>query len=181
MKQEGNNISSKNAGIKKNLIKSPAISIRNIVSSFDNREEDQAVPADTEDEEELEETISESDFSQEDLLFKWNEYADNIHSERPRISAILKNRMPVLGDGFQLSLSLDNAAQKEEFDNNIKKGLLKFLKKELNNSFIQIITLLEKEENKKKILYTPEERFQYLSRKNPVLNKLKQQFNLDFE
>jgi len=37
------------------------------------------------------------------------------------------------------------------------------------------------EGNGKKMIYTPKEKFMYLVRKNPALEKLKQQFNLELE
>lgn len=181
--------------IKKNLIKTPGISIKHIVSSVNTKEEkekeeekegennneEQSVNIDLSDEENIEEILSETPFSQEELILKWKEYAELINDERPRIAILLKNKVPVLKDGYEISLTLDNTVQMNEFDQNIRTALLNFLKKELNNSYIRITSSLEKNESTKRILYTPEEQFQYLSRKNPALIKLRQKFSLDFE
>jgi len=179
---ESNSTTQKSRDIKKNIVKTQAISIKNIVTGEISKEEEISSEIKYETEENNSEAdITESPFSQEDLNSKWKEYADNINSDRPRISIMLRGREPVLGENYQVDLTLDNATQVEEFNNSIKSGILEYLKKELKNSFIRIQTHLEQKENGKKVLYTPEERFQYLSRKNPALNKLKQQFNLDFE
>jgi len=171
----------KHAGARKNLVKSAGISIKNIVSGEDSGDEDAAESSEDPEENTPDNGVTETPFSQEDMNLKWKEYADMLQSDRPRMAIILRNREPVLEEGYRISLLLDNAAQMQEFDNNIRNGLLDFLKKELRNSFIHIYSRLEKNDNGKKVLYTPEERFQYLSRKNPALNKLRQQFNLDFE
>ena len=168
--------------IKKNLVKSQGISIKNIVSGETGKNEEESVETSDDPEEVNDETVNtETDFSQEDLNIKWKEYADLINSARPRIAITLRNRTPVLMEGYLIDLVLDNTAQLEEFDQNIRSGLLEFLKKELKNSYVHIKTRLEQTENGKKRLFTPEERFQYLSRKNPALGTLKQKFNLDFE
>ena len=168
--------------IKKNLVKSQGISIKNIVSGETEKNEEESVETSDDPEEVNDETVNtETDFSQEDLNIKWKEYADLINSARPRIAITLRNRTPVLMEGYLIDLVLDNTAQLEEFDQNIRSGLLEFLKKELKNSYVHIKTRLEQTENGKKRLFTPEERFQYLSRKNPALGTLKQKFNLDFE
>lgn len=182
----GSSLITEKSGIKKNLIKSPGISIKHIISSPEPEEtgeietDDQA-PSPSSFEEEENETLEENQFSIDELIQKWREYADLISNDRPRMAIILKNRMPEINEGYEIRISFDNAVQMDEFNQNIRSGLMTFLKRELKNSYIRISSGLEEKENNKKILYTPEEQFQYLSRKNPSLNKLKQQFNLDFE
>jgi len=39
----------------------------------------------------------------------------------------------------------------------------------------------ENEENQAKKLYTPEDKYKHMTNKNPKLDDLRQQFNLDFE
>ena len=62
-----------------------------------------------------------------------------------------------------------------------KKGrpqLLHFLREKLNNYGIKIDVILN-ETVEKKFAYTPQEKFNKLKEKNPLLEKLRQAFELD--
>ena len=76
---------------------------------------------------------------------------------------------------------MNNLAQKEDFDKVIKKDLLQYLRKELQNNKIEIFSFVIEEENNENSLYTDEEKFKHLNQINPNLGKMKQHFNLDFE
>ena len=76
---------------------------------------------------------------------------------------------------------MDNASQLEDFTINIKQDLHQYLRRQLNNSLIQIVPVLNETETAGKKIYTAEDKFQHMSSKNPQLDKFKQQFNLDFE
>ena len=64
---------------------------------------------------------------------------------------------------------------------NQKRGeLLEFLKKNLNNYQISLQTRIP--ENHKEVKpYTDKEKFEKMAAKNPALNKLKEQLDLDIE
>ena len=68
--------------------------------------------------------------------------------------------------------------QKQAIDKE-ENGIVNNLQKVLKNEKIKL-TILIKEENTKKALYTDTDKYKYLNEKNENLNKLKQQFNLDF-
>ena len=146
-------------------------------------EPDAAEPAEEEgaDEPETEIDLNDMPFSMEELLKKWNQFADSIREDRPRISITLKSRNPGLKPDYRIEVLMDNASQLEDFNQNIKQHLSTYLKQELNNSLIQIIPGLGETENVQKKVYTSEDKFQYMNKKNPNLNKLKQQFNLELE
>jgi len=63
--------------------------------------------------------------------------------------------------------------------NTIKPELVSFLRKELKNSKIQLNTIIT-EKVKGVVIYTDEEKYEELLKKNPSLALLKQKFNLDF-
>lgn len=119
-------------------------------------------------------------FTYDDLIAKWDEFAEKLKIEKPRMFSTLKNNLPILKDQYIIEYTLHNSDQQDDFIKMIKQDLLEFLVRELKNSKIQIVTnIIEAQEVKKP--YTPEEKFEHMSKKNPALNKLKQQFNLDFE
>ncbi len=125
--------------------------------------------------------ILSSAFSQEDLIRHWMEYADSIKSQRPRMANSLKNHLPLLGDAMQIELMLSNSTQLDEFNRDIKPGLVAYLEEALQNNQFRLLPIVSEDERKQNHLYTSEEKFDHMLRKNPQLGKLKERFNLDFE
>ena len=62
----------------------------------------------------------------------------------------------------------------------IKPQLVSWLRRELKNSYIDLITEVNEAESLK-VAYTDGEKFEELLHKNPELAYLKQKFSLDFE
>lgn len=124
--------------------------------------------------------ILDNKFTLEDLEEKWKEYADSIKGSKPRMFSTLLSQLPVLKENFFIEVKMNNTPQEKEFAREIKHELLNYLKRELQNTKIKIGTVITDKKTDKKP-YTPEEKYQYLNKKNPKLDKLKQQFNLDFE
>jgi DNA polymerase-3 subunit gamma/tau len=122
-----------------------------------------------------------SSFSQDDLLQKWNEYADQIREEKPRMSSSLKHHLPSLGDALQIEVVFSNSSQIEDFNRDIKQDLVSFLEDALQNTLFKIIPVIQETESNENILYTSEEKYDHMIKKNPILGKLKERFNLDFE
>ncbi len=122
-----------------------------------------------------------SPFSQEDLLRHWIEYADRIKVQRPRMANSLKHHLPLLGDAMQIELVLSNSALLEEFNRDIKPELVSFLEKALQNNQFRLLPVVTEEDRQQNALYTSEEKFDHMLKKNPDLGKLKERFNLDFE
>jgi DNA polymerase-3 subunit gamma/tau len=120
-------------------------------------------------------------FTQDDLLEKWNEYADQIKEEKPRMSSSLKHHLPSLGDALQIEVIFSNSSQMEDFDRDIKQDLVIYLEDALRNTQFKIIPVVQEVERNENILYTAEEKYDHMIKKNPNLGKLKERFNLDFE
>ncbi len=120
-------------------------------------------------------------FTQDDLLEKWNEYADQIKEDRPRMSSSLKHHLPSLGDALQIEVTFSNSSQIEEFNRDIKQVLVSYLEDALQNTQFKIITVVQEVEGNENILYTSEEKYDHMIKKNPNLGILKERFNLDFE
>ena len=120
-------------------------------------------------------------FTQDDLLEKWNRYADQIRENRPRMSSSLKHHLPSLGDAFQIEVIFSNSSQIEEFNRDIKQDLITYLEDALQNTQFKIIPVVQEVDGHDNILYTSEEKYDHMIKKNPNLGKLKDRFNLDFE
>ena len=119
-------------------------------------------------------------FSKEELMEKWLRFAEKMHKEKPRMATTLKASNPVIKDDFTIEIEMSNKVQEDDFNLMIKADLANFLRQELKNDNLKIVTFVP-ETNREKSLYTDEDKYKYLSEKNPNINKLKQRLNLDFE
>lgn len=121
-----------------------------------------------------------NEFTADDLTGAWNAFALEIKDESPRISITLTAVTPELLPDKTIVLKLDNSALKEAFDHSFKARLEHHLRDTLGNSLIKLTTIVEATE-RGEILYSPDQKFNYLASKNPALRDLKKTFNLDFE
>ncbi|MBA7525288.1 Holliday junction ATP-dependent DNA helicase RuvB [subsurface metagenome] len=127
------------------------------------------------------ENIAANGFTQDALLEKWQNYARKIKNDKPRLFTTLKSQLPALKNDYTIEVEMNNGTQMDQFDKELKLDLTNYLRAELNNHKINIFTYLIKEEKTKNNLYTDEDKFKHLTKKNPNLGELKQKFNLDFE
>jgi len=115
-------------------------------------------------------------FTKDDLEQKWKIFLTRLE-DRPNLQSTLSN-VPELKDNSKLYLEIDNSIQ-EDVIHSIKPELVSYLRKELQNSNIELIIKVS-EEIKNRIIYTDNDKFDEMAKKNPSLKKLKQKFNLDF-
>ncbi len=170
---------------RKNVVPGHNISIRDVISGKTAVAEETPVQSEPEsetatDEEQIQK--SEEVFDQDRLTEVWKNFADSIKADRPRMTITLKSKPPVLNPGWKVEFPLENTTQVEDFNLNIKPQLLSCLRKELQNDSITVSILIEENiDDSKRKMFTSEEKFQYLAAKNPLLTKLKQQFNLEID
>ncbi len=121
------------------------------------------------------------DFTQEDLFKVWNQYATRLQKEgRLTLHAALIKRKPELVDNIQINFKVDSAAV--EIDMNEQKAeLLSFIRKKLSNYSIQFNVQVVLGDKSGLVPYTPSEKFKKLAEKNPMLNEMKNQFDLEIE
>jgi len=118
------------------------------------------------------------DFSQEQLSEVWNAYVESIKIDKPRLYHMLKSGEPIKKSKGLIGFIVKNSLQKEAVEK-IQAELLNAISKKLQVSNLELeIEIVELEQ--KMQLYTDNDKFRYLSEKNESLNKLKQQFGLDF-
>ena len=123
----------------------------------------------------------ENSFSINDLHEHWLGYSESIKKDKPRLATTLKTQLPTLEDNFRVVVKMENANQQEDFKRYLKLDILNFLKNKLNNDKIVLDTILALVDDSDKKPYTDEEKFKFMSEKNPSLRTLKQQLGLDFE
>ncbi len=120
-------------------------------------------------------------FTLNELTRAWNDFAEEIRKTRPRMYNTLKSHLPEIQEEYEILLILDNNDQKDEFQKDIKQDILVFLREKLKNDMILINTSVKTDDDEQIKLYTSEEKYEHMLKKNPDLGKLKQDFNLDFE
>ena len=116
-------------------------------------------------------------FTQEKMLEKWNEFANN-YKEQPRLHSTLIEHLPTLEGETVLKMVMNNPLQ-ETAINEMKSDILIYLRKELRNDKISLETEIQ-EVISIKSAFTPAEKFRLLSEMNPSLGQLRQIFDLDF-
>ena len=117
-------------------------------------------------------------FTEERLQELWKSYVVLLNTKGERsMASIIGTDIPKLEANFKISFTVPNKLMQDQF----KKGrpkLMNFLREKLNNYGIAIDVNLN-EAVEKKFAYTPEEKYNKLKEKNPLLEKLRQTFELD--
>jgi len=106
---------------------------------------------------------------------KWNQFVSEVDS--PNLKTTLAH-IPEFSDDYRFILKIENTVQEEAL-RNIKPKLVTWLRKELKNSGIDVFSKIEEIETER-LIYSDNEKFQEMVKKNPNLNLLRQKFNLDF-
>ncbi|MGK0454827.1 MAG: DNA polymerase-3 subunit gamma/tau, partial [Paraglaciecola sp.] len=117
-------------------------------------------------------------FTEKQLQDLWIAYVTFLQEKGERsMASIVATDIPKLVANFKVSFTVPNKLMEEQF----KKGrpkLLNFLRERLNNYGISILVKLN-ETVEKKFAYTPLEKFNKMKAMNPLLEKLRQTFELD--
>ncbi|MFY7671018.1 DNA polymerase III subunit gamma/tau [Tenacibaculum sp. MEBiC06402] len=117
-------------------------------------------------------------FNEEQLNEAWKKYYFKLQElGEKNMASILLAGQPKLLPNFEIGVTLPNKLMKSQLGKG-RPALLKFLREKLNNYGIAI-KIEVSETVEKKFAYTPQEKYQKLKEKNPLLEKLKNTFGLD--
>jgi DNA polymerase-3 subunit gamma/tau len=108
----------------------------------------------------------------------WKEFIENLKGDGPRIISMFKSIHTEMEDEHTIKIHLNNAAQKDLFVQNYKPGLLSFLENRFIVDELDIEALVDLSESDE-LLYTDEQKYNYLQNKYPSLKDFKKTFNLD--
>ena len=108
----------------------------------------------------------------------WQEFIDNLKGEGTRIVSMFKTITPELEDANTIKIHLSNTAQKDIFIQNYKPKLTNFLEKKFLVYELEIETAIDTSETNE-MLYSDEQKLNYMQNKYPVLKDFKKTFNLD--
>jgi DNA polymerase-3 subunit gamma/tau len=118
------------------------------------------------------------DFTPGNISSVWMEFIKTLSSEGPRIVSMFKSIVPEMEDEHTLKVHLSNAAQKDLFIQNYKQRLLNYLGDKFADPELEIETIVDLSDTND-LLYTDEQKYNYLQKKYPVLKDFKKTFNLD--
>ncbi|RFN58265.1 DNA polymerase III subunit gamma/tau [Marixanthomonas ophiurae] len=124
-----------------------------------------------------EENLPTDPFSEDEMRTAWTQYAKKVETDgKYNLLSHLTMGIPKL-DGNIIHLEFPNDTIKVEVER-AKYDLLGFLREKLQNYNIDL-DILVNETVQKKYAYTTREKFDKLTQKNPALEKLRREFDLD--
>ncbi|MEN8790176.1 MAG: DNA polymerase III subunit gamma/tau [Flavobacteriaceae bacterium] len=125
-----------------------------------------------------EDDIPHDPFTEKEMQALWGKYVHKLdNAGRKILASNLSIDEPRLEGENTLCIQLPNHTMKKEIERE-KSGLMDYLKSELNNHEIQL-KIAVKEDHAKQFVYTPEEKYEKLREKNPAIDLLRKEFDLD--
>jgi DNA polymerase-3 subunit gamma/tau len=153
-----------------------SFSIKNIISDEKKAAQDNTKPAVVS---ELKNDVHPlEEFSSQSFEKAWDEFTDSLKGEGTRIISMFKSVTTEVENDQNIRIHLSNAAQKDLFVQNYKQKLANFLKNRFKSQAIDIEIVVDLLETNG-ILYSDEQKYNYLVSKYPGLKDLKKAFNLD--
>ena len=131
------------------------------------------------DKEKEDEEKQSSEFDKDQLKIKWGKYS-KILSENGNnsLSSLLEINDPVILEKNKISFTVPSKSNKKEIDSG-KENLIKFLRAELKNDIIELDVIVDKNISKE-YYSTPQEKFEKISKLNPLVDQFKNDLKLDF-
>tara|TARA_B110000483_G_scaffold121962_1_gene147107 strand:+ start:168 stop:1874 length:1707 start_codon:yes stop_codon:yes gene_type:complete len=117
-------------------------------------------------------------FSEEELLNFWNTYqAMKFEKGDQNIASLLKISKPVLADSTTVHFNVPSDLNKVELEREFTT-FVPYLRASLKNYDLSVKVIVD-ELTEKNFIYTPDEKYERLKEINPVIDLLKQEFDLD--
>ncbi len=126
-----------------------------------------------------EEELPKEPFTEGDMQKHWNDFVQQLEDDGRKILASnLQTDVPKLKGDHVIWIELPNDTMKKEVERE-QSLMLNYIKEKLNNYSISLHITVN-EIVAKKFAFTPEEKYQKLREKNPALDILRKEFDLDF-
>ena len=118
------------------------------------------------------------DFTMDDFLKHWSDYASKIKTEgNMSLFTVFISNAPIMLEPYKFEVIVGNKSQEILFRDD-KHNILNYLRTSLRNFDIEIHTRIDEIKATKRP-YTNTEKFQHMAGKNPQLAELKRRFNLE--
>ena len=130
------------------------------------------------DKEKVDEEKQSSEFDKDQLKIKWGKYS-KILSENGNnsLSSLLEINDPIILEKNKISFTVPSKSNKKEIDSG-KENLIKFLRAELKNDIIELDVIVDKNISKE-YYSTPQEKFEKISKLNPIVDQFKNDLKLE--
>ena len=116
-------------------------------------------------------------FTQEDLELQWMSMCNRMPQEYSGIATRMKNMNPTITEFPQVEVVVDNTLIQQEMEN-FKGRIIKTLINSLHNEGLTLEIKVAELKNRVRLL-TRREQFEALSKENPAVEKLRQEFDLE--
>ena len=118
-------------------------------------------------------------FTEANMQKHWDDFVHILESKGRKILASnLQTDVPKLKNENTIWIELPNSTMKKEVERE-QSLMLDYLKQKLNNYSISL-NITVNEEVAKKYAFTPQEKYEKLKEKNPTIELLRKEFDLDF-
>ena len=123
--------------------------------------------------------LRDKEVNQESIEKYWKKFTEiiTVNGERNMV-ALLQLGLPRLKNKVEIHYAVPNDTNRVELEKNSNE-LMGYLREQLSNDALTLKLYLELNE-KKKFIYTNEEKYKTISEKNPNLEQFKKKFNLEF-
>lgn len=155
-----------------------SFSIKEVFEDNKGKVEKDADTVNESSEQDLSSVAEKMEFSAEAFSGTWLEFVESLKREGPRVISMFKSLKPEVEDDNTIRIHLSNAAQKDLFVQNYKAKLVNFLEARFIIPKIDIETSVDLSDSEE-LLYTDEQKYNYLQNKYPSLRDFKKTFNLD--
>ncbi len=125
------------------------------------------------------EDLPKNPFKTEELLQLWQENIQNLNKKGEKLLASLLSSVPIKVDGNFILITLPNSRMQQEIDKS-KSKVLQVLREALQNYAIDFKYEVN-ETIEKKFAYTPQEKYEFLKEKNPLVSLLRKTLDLDVQ
>ncbi len=120
-------------------------------------------------------------FTFEELNFVWTQIAQGFKQGNFINKYVMMNREISLIDSI-IHIKVEGEVQMQQFNDSLKLELVGTLREKLKNDTIDIsLDLMAGEVSEKKMIYTQSDKYDFLSKKHPILVEMKQRMGLDYE
>lgn len=126
-----------------------------------------------------EEDLPKDAFTEADMQKHWNDFVHHLETQGRKILASnLHTDVPKLKNENTIWIELPNSTMKKEVERE-QSLMMDHLKQKLNNYSLSLFITVN-EEVAKKFAFTPAEKYEKLREKNPAIELLRKEFDLDF-
>ena len=123
-------------------------------------------------------SLPHDEFTESEMKDAWIEYGKLQDKKGERIiGSMFAMNVPSMNSEGKIQVELPNQSMKVDLENALP-GLFQFLYRKLNNYSIELVIHVN-EEASKKYAFTPQDKYEKLKEKNPLIDKLRSLFDLD--